>query len=72
LEPLRVGILDEDVEHDQVFSGVVKDHLFNGASSGGAVRNVMTGNVPIIVFAKIFRIKPEKVLKLHILQGEVD
>jgi len=69
LEPLCVGILDEDVEHDQVFSGVVEDHLFNGASSGGAVRNVMTGNVPIIVFAKIFRVKPEKSFEI---QGEVD
>ena len=60
LEPLCVRILDEDVEHDQVFSGVVQDHFFDWASSGGAVWDVLTGNVPIIVFAKFFRIKPTK------------
>ena len=31
LESLGIGILDEDVEHDQVFFGVPQDDLLHGA-----------------------------------------
>ena len=31
LEPLGVRILDEDIEHDQVFFGVLQDDLFDRA-----------------------------------------
>ncbi len=46
LESLGVGVLDEDVEHDQVLAGVVQDHLLNRTTEKivASIRKVRTYN----------------------------
>lgn len=52
-EPLGVGILDEDVEHDEVVLGVVQDGLHHGTRAVAAVEAL--GQGPLVI-----RTKPRK------------
>ena len=66
LEPLGVRILDEDVEHDQVFFGVLQDDIFDWTRGWRAVWNVLTWNVPVVVLAKVFLIKPGRRINMQV------
>ena len=49
-EPLGVGILDEDVEHDEVVLGVVQDGLHHGTRAVAAVEAL--GQGPLVIGTK--------------------
>ena len=49
-EPLGVGILDEDVEHDEVVLGIVQDGLHHGTRAVAAVEAL--GQGPLVIGTK--------------------
>lgn len=60
LESFCIGVLDEDVEHHEVLSGIAQDGLLNWAGSGCTIRYVLSGDVPVVILAKLVRVQSKQ------------